>query len=100
MEIIPGSHCYDPDLLLTSWSNSWIVPYLLKASKRMNWKWPFNRESDGEIILHVEITDASYAGHRPGTRISCMQLITALQQDEAQESNLVSGSACKFEVQL
>lgn len=52
--------CYDPDLILTSWGDTSLLPLLLEESKKHNWNLPFNREATNEVILHKEITYFSY----------------------------------------
>jgi len=52
--------CHDPDLILTSWGDTWLLPRLLEDSKKHNWNLPFNREATSDVILHKEITYFSY----------------------------------------
>jgi DNA polymerase II len=52
--------CYDPDLIMTSWGDTWLLPRLLEDSKKVNWYLPFNRESTRDVILHKELTYFSY----------------------------------------
>jgi DNA polymerase-2 len=35
---------HDPDLLLTSWGDTWLLPYLLELSERYNLPLPLNRD--------------------------------------------------------
>jgi DNA polymerase II len=41
---------YDPDLLLTLWGDTWLLPYLLELSSIMSLPLPLNRDPDGHII--------------------------------------------------
>ena len=51
---------YDPDLLLTSWGDTWLLPYLLKLSKEYNLPLPLNRAETQDVIEHDARTYFSY----------------------------------------
>jgi DNA polymerase-2 len=52
--------CYDPDLILTSWGDTWLLPHLLTNSEQTNFPLPLNRESVEDVIQHKERTYFSY----------------------------------------
>ncbi|MCD6400583.1 MAG: hypothetical protein J7L73_01525, partial [Anaerolineales bacterium] len=118
---------YDPDLILSAWGDTWLLPYLLEYSRALNIPLPLNREvkhgidqrpdrtyfAYGQVIYrggqirlfgrgHIDICNAVLFGDygldgvfeiarvtglplqgaarlSPGTGISSMQMITALQ---------------------
>lgn len=47
-------HRHDPDLILTSWGDSWLLPYLLERAEALDLPLPLNRDPDCKI------------NHRPG----------------------------------
>ena len=51
---------YDPDLLLTSWGDSWLIPQLMRLSKQHHIPLPFNRDKRCEIKFRRERTYFSY----------------------------------------
>lgn len=51
---------YDPDLILTEWGDTWLLPYLLKLSKECNLSLPLNRVESQEVIEHQARTYFSY----------------------------------------
>jgi len=118
---------YDPDLILSAWGDTWLLPYLLEYSRALNIPLPLNREAKrsidqrpdrtyfayGQVIYrggqirlfgrgHIDVCNAVLFGDygldgvlemarvtglplqgaarlSPGTGISSMQMITALQ---------------------
>ena len=119
----------DPDLIITSNGDTWLLPLLLKLSKKHNLPLPFNRDPDGEIAyrkarsyfaynqviyrgqqvhlagrLHLDVKNTvmyhdygvdgvlemarvtslpvqTAARVSPGTGISAMQIVTALENE-------------------
>jgi len=53
---------FDPDLLLTSHGDSWLIPWLAEKSRELNLPLPLNRDPAYEVITHKEHTYFSY-GH-------------------------------------
>ncbi|HEX7975108.1 MAG TPA: DNA polymerase domain-containing protein [Anaerolineales bacterium] len=51
---------YDPDLILTTWGDTWILPYLLEISQNRNDRLPLNRDSGREAIRKAAHTYFSY----------------------------------------
>jgi DNA polymerase-2 len=51
---------YDPDLILTDWGDTWLLPYLLKLSKEYNLPLPLNRAETQEVTEHKARTYFSY----------------------------------------
>jgi len=51
---------YDPDLLLTTWGDTWLLPLLQKLSKEQNWPLPLNREPVSSVIHRKEHSYFSY----------------------------------------
>jgi len=122
-------HRHDPDLILTTWGDTWLLPHLLDWSQEHNLPLPLNRDphlpasqrpahsyfSYGQIVYrgqqvhlagrwHIDCDNAllyddfalegilefarvtrlpvqDAARLSPGTGISSMQIVTALQQD-------------------
>lgn len=51
---------YDPDLILTSWGDTWLIPALLTDKKQANFPLSLNREAGEDVIQHKERTYFSY----------------------------------------
>jgi len=51
---------YDPDLILTSWGDTWLLPSLLTDKKLANFPLSLNREAGQDVIQHKERTYFSY----------------------------------------
>jgi DNA polymerase II len=51
---------HDPDLLLTSWGDTWLLPYLLEVSRQADLPLPLNREPGLEPLQKQEHTYFSY----------------------------------------
>jgi DNA polymerase-2 len=51
---------HDPDLLLTSWGDTWLMPHLLELSRQANLALPFNREASMAPAHKPERTYFSY----------------------------------------
>lgn len=51
---------YDPDLILTSWGDTWLIPSLLTDKKQANFPLSLNREAGEDVIQHKERTYFSY----------------------------------------
>ena len=51
---------YDPDLLITAWGDTWLLPYLLEQSQCHHLPLPLNRAQTQEIIHHRERSYFSY----------------------------------------
>jgi DNA polymerase-2 len=51
---------HDPDLLITAWGDTWLLPYLLEQSQRHNLPIPLNRAPTQEIIRRPERSYFSY----------------------------------------
>jgi DNA polymerase-2 len=51
---------YDPDLILTSWGDTWLLPWLLRASGELNLPLPLNRAATQEIVEHKARSYFSY----------------------------------------
>ena len=51
---------HDPDLLLTSWGDTWLMPRLLSLSHDLGIDLPLNRDPDVEVEHHAERTYFSY----------------------------------------
>jgi DNA polymerase-2 len=52
--------CYDPDLILAAWGDTWLLPTLLTGQEQANWRLPLNRESSCDVIHRKEHTYFSY----------------------------------------
>ena len=53
-------HRYDPDLLLTSWGDTWLLPFLLEASRKSGLELPLNRDAGQSVLEHKAHTYFSY----------------------------------------
>lgn len=51
---------YDPDLLLTAWGDTWLLPHLLELSRRLGITLPLNRQSGRGVAQRPERTYFSY----------------------------------------
>lgn len=51
---------HDPDLLLTSWGDTWLLPHLLEAARQARLPLPFNRDPGREPMTRPEHTYFSY----------------------------------------
>ena len=51
---------YDPDLLLTSWGDTWLLPYLLKLSNESDLPIALNRSTMQDVLEHRARTYFSY----------------------------------------
>lgn len=51
---------HDPDLLLTTWGDTWLLPYLLKLSERWHIPLPLNRDASCQVAYHAERTYFTY----------------------------------------
>ncbi|HHX09179.1 MAG TPA: hypothetical protein GX730_07120 [Chloroflexi bacterium] len=53
---------YDPDILITDWGDSWLIPFLDKQSEQKNIALQLNRDLNRSVRWQKEITYFSY-GH-------------------------------------
>jgi DNA polymerase II len=51
---------HDPDLLLTAWGDTWLLPHLLKLASRYGIRLPLNREPGRGVARKAEHTYFSY----------------------------------------
>jgi DNA polymerase-2 len=51
---------YDPDLLLTAWGDTWLLPKLLEWSDQFNLRLPLNRELGARVIRRAERSYFAY----------------------------------------
>ncbi|HYR24665.1 MAG TPA: DNA polymerase domain-containing protein, partial [Aquabacterium sp.] len=51
---------YDPDLLLTAWGDTWLLPHLLDLSKRYNLPLPLSREPGRGVAIREPRSYFSY----------------------------------------
>jgi DNA polymerase II len=51
---------HDPDLLLTSWGDTWLLPHLLEMAHRLHIPLPLNREPNRDVAERREHTYFSY----------------------------------------
>ncbi len=51
---------FDPDLLLTSWGDTWLLPHLLELSQSLGMELPLNREADQNVLRKASRTYFSY----------------------------------------
>lgn len=51
---------YDPDLLLTAWGDTWLLPGLLEWAKQYKMRLPLNRELDAGVIRRAERSYFAY----------------------------------------
>lgn len=50
----------DPDLIVTDWGDTWLLPLLMEAAKAEHIPLQLNREPDRDVLLKKEITYHSY----------------------------------------
>lgn len=51
---------FDPDLILTSWGDTWLIPYLMTETQKLNFPLSLNRVAGEDVIRHKERTYFSY----------------------------------------
>jgi DNA polymerase II len=51
---------YDPDLIQTTWGDTWVMPTLMELSRKLGIPLPFNREAGMEVVERKEHTYFSY----------------------------------------
>ena len=51
---------YDPDLILTSWGDTWLLPFLMKLSQESGISLPLNRDESQAVVERKEHTYFSY----------------------------------------
>jgi DNA polymerase-2 len=51
---------YDPDLILTSWGDTWLLPLLIQQSEKLGLPLPLNRDPKQDIIFRKAHTYFSY----------------------------------------
>jgi DNA polymerase-2 len=51
---------YDPDVILTSWGDTWLLPFLIKISKETGILLPLNRDESQTVVERKERTYFSY----------------------------------------
>ncbi|MGE5249624.1 MAG: DNA polymerase domain-containing protein [Bacteroidota bacterium] len=51
---------YDPDILLTSWGDTWLLPFLKQASQEAGLPLPLNRDETQPLVERKEHTYFSY----------------------------------------
>jgi DNA polymerase-2 len=51
---------YDPDLILTAWGDTWLLPELLRLAGESDLRLPLNREADRAIVPRPERTYFAY----------------------------------------
>lgn len=51
---------YDPDVILTSWGDTWLVPFLMEACKESGILLPLNRDESQSVVERREHTYFSY----------------------------------------
>jgi len=51
---------FDPDLILTRWGDTWLLPRLIEYSKEWNIPLPFNRDKSQELAILAERSYFSY----------------------------------------
>jgi DNA polymerase-2 len=51
---------YDPDLILTAWGDTWLLPELLRLAQETGLPLPLNREAAREIVQRPERTYFAY----------------------------------------
>ncbi len=52
--------CFDPDLILAAWGDTWLLPKLLAITNNLGQPLPLNRESSSDVIHRKEHTYFSY----------------------------------------
>ncbi len=51
---------HDPDLLLTTWGDTWLLPHLLQLSEQWHIPLPLNRDPERQVAYHKEHTYFTY----------------------------------------
>jgi DNA polymerase-2 len=51
---------YDPDVILTSWGDTWLLPFLMKLSQETGVLLPLNRDESQSLVERKEHTYFSY----------------------------------------
>ena len=51
---------HDPDLILTNWGDTWLLPYLLERMRALNIELPFNRDCNRQASFRSERSYFSY----------------------------------------
>ncbi|MGD0879806.1 MAG: hypothetical protein ABSA01_16895 [Anaerolineales bacterium] len=51
---------YDPDVILTSWGDTWLLPFLMKLSQETGILLPLNRDESQSLVERKEHTYFSY----------------------------------------
>ncbi|MCL4559049.1 MAG: hypothetical protein M1281_00330, partial [Chloroflexi bacterium] len=53
-------HEYDPDLLLTTWGDTWLLPELVRLARKWRFALPFNRDAGRGLARRAEKSYFSY----------------------------------------
>jgi DNA polymerase-2 len=51
---------FDPDLILTSWGDTWLMPYMVRTSQENGFDLPLNRDEGQAVVERKEHTYFSY----------------------------------------
>jgi len=51
---------FDPDLILTSWGDTWLMPYMVRTSQENGFNLPLNRDESQAVVERKEHTYFSY----------------------------------------
>jgi DNA polymerase-2 len=51
---------FDPDLILTSWGDTWLMPYMVKTAQENAYDLPLNRDEGQAVVERKEHTYFSY----------------------------------------
>lgn len=51
---------YDPDLLLANWGDTWLLPYLLKHARKLNFQLTLSRDPSHQVSIRPERSYFSY----------------------------------------
>jgi len=51
---------FDPDLILTSWGDTWLMPYMVKTAQENGYDLPLNRDESQAVVERKEHTYFSY----------------------------------------
>jgi len=51
---------FDPDLILTSWGDTWLMPYMVRTSQENGFDLPLNRDEGQAVVKRKEHTYFSY----------------------------------------
>jgi DNA polymerase II len=60
LNLSPDSHLPGPDLIVTSWGDTWLLPYLLKLSDQLRLPFQLNREPARPVTYRRELSYFSY----------------------------------------